>query len=425
MRRGIALIVFLLIIALLAGCPDNGPSPTPSPSPSPTATPAPAPVTRTDIPAYFVPGIAAGAVPSQAYRIGAVLGSGYENAVLRGEFERLCAQYKQAFGLEVTLELSTAEAAQQEAVQSLLGSGINLLILAVGADASALGALCDTAGVPYITMDCRAGTPGKGGYVCTIERDDYLIGVLTGLSIADTLTAATGKAAGNIGEIVGDVTDQASVLRSSGLRRALAAYPDIHVVCSVTHAGDTAYHAAVNVMKAYRQGELCGIVADSDAAAMEVLQAALNYSRNELRGRIWSVGGTKDGLTGVWYGEFAQTVEITAQSGMMALEYAVQYLNSADGIPAIVCSMTRAFRAASQEQKDEIAGLVAQMTKSGFLSCMDSQGRYDLFQPDERLAQIYPLHYYECGDVQTYLAEFLPYTTQDAVYAPDIADAMG
>ena len=423
MKRSIVFIAWLLALVLLAACTDSIlPSQTPSVTVSPTATASPAPVpsaiTRTDIPAYFLPGLsAAGAIPVQAYRIGVIVGNNFKDTVLRSEFERLCEQYEESFGLEIAFELSITEASQQSVVKSLVSSGVDFMIFSAGGDASTLGALCDAAGVPYLTMDCRAGTPGEGSYVCSIERDDYLIGVLTGLSIANTLTEANGKAAGNIGEIVGDVSDEASILRSAGLRRALASYPDIQVVCSVTTADDTTYHAAVNVMKAYRQGELDGIVVPDDTAAVEALQAVVNYGRDELRGRIWSVGATRDGLTGVWYGEFAQTVEATAQTGMMALEYAVQYLNGDGGdIPAVVCSVTRVFSAGSQGQKDAIALLIAQMEESGYLYCMDNQGAYDLFLPDGRLAQLYPQHYYEYADIAAYLAEFEPYTTQEAVY---------
>jgi len=424
MKRGIILIAFLLITTLLAACTDSSlSSPTPSASPSPTVTPSPTPVpeavTRSDVPAFFVPGLdVVGAIPEQAYRIGVIVGNNFKDTALREEFERLCQAYEESFGLDIEFELSVASVSQQDVAQSLLGSGVDFMILSTGVDAAAIGALCNKAGVPYLTMDCRAGTPGKGGYVCSIERDDYMIGMLTGLSIVDTLTGANGTAAGNIGEIVGDVSDEACILRSAGLRRALSAYPDIRVVCSVTTSDDTAYHAAVNVMRAYRQGELDGIVVESDAAAVETLQALVNYDREELRGRIWSLGGTKDGLTGVWYGEFAQTVELTAQTGMMALEYAVQYLNGDGGdIPPIVCSMTRVFSANSQESKDDIALFIVQMEESGFSYCTDAMGAYAPFLPGEQLTRVYPAHYYEYDDIASYLAEFPPYTTQEAVYA--------
>jgi ABC-type sugar transport system substrate-binding protein len=380
----------------------------------------PDPVTRTDVPAYFAPGLSAvGVIPSKAYHIGFIAGGAFEDAALMDSLTALCAQYRERFGLEIDVESALSEATQRSTAQSLLGSGIDFLIIAAEGDQSGIGALCDAQDVPYITMDCRAGTPGRGGYICSIERDDYLVGILTGLSVADTLTGKYGEPRGNIGEIAGAVSDQAAILRSAGLRRALAAYPDIRVVCSVTTEGDTAYHAAVNVMKAYRQGDLDGIVALDDAMTLEALQAAVNYGRKELRGFIWSAGATKDGLTGVWYGELAQTVEVTAQSGMMALEYALQYLEGkGSDIPPIVCGMTRAFRAGTQQKLDAIAELVAQMDALEISYCMDSAGDYSLFAPDERVAEIYPRHYYEYGDAASFIAEFGPFTTGDAVYAP-------
>lgn len=423
MKRSIAMLMAFSILAALAGCtaetePVKTPVITVTPAPAPTPTPIPDPVTPTDIPAYFAPGLnTVGVQPVEKHRIGIVVGPSFDTArynTLNG----LCDQYTYSFGLEFTLTPAAGEAEQLGAAQALAGSNIDFLILSADGDLSAIGSLCEQSDIPYITMDCRAGTPGQGSYVCSIERDDYLIGILTGLSIADKLTEKYGEARGNIGEITGAVGDEANILRSAGLRRALFAYPDIQVVCSVTTEGDTAYHAAVNMMKAYRAGELDGIVAPDDTAATETMQAAVNYDRDELLGFIWSAGGTKDGLTGVWYGQFAQTVEVTSQSGTMALEYALQYLEgSGSNIPPVVCSMTRGFTSGSQERKDAIAQIIADIDAQGIAYCMDNEGNHALFEPDERLVQIYPKHYYEYDDVASYLAEFEPYATQKAVYA--------
>jgi ABC-type sugar transport system substrate-binding protein len=415
MKRIALLIAALTLLAALPACSNEGPF---TPAPAATPSPAPAGVTRADILAYFMPGLPQiGAQPSKPYRIGVIAGQTILNAPVRAEFEALRAQYAQSFGVTVDLRVASGAQEQLEAARELAASGVEFLILAAEGDRGGIGALCRQSGIPYITMDCRAGTPGQEGYVCAIERDEYLVGVLTGLSVADTLAEATGSASGNIAEITGAVSDPACILRSSGLRRALAAYPDIRVVCSVTTEEDTAYHAAVNVMKAYRSGELHGIVAIDDAAALETLQATLNYGRDEMAGRIWSAGATRDGLTAVWYGQFAQTVELTAQTGMVALEYALQYLEgNGESIPPVVCSVTRAFSAGSRKRLNAIAALIADMDARGTVTCLDSAGEYALFFPGDRLAQVYPAHYYEYGDIAAYLGEFAPYATEAAVY---------
>lgn len=426
MKRSIALLIALLMAFSFSACivSENEPVPTASATPVPTPTPTPIadPVTRTDIPVYFAPGLETiGVQPMQAYRIGMITGGAFENAALRAALDDIATQYQDSFGITVSVQMAFSRAGQLGTAQSMIDSGIDFLILCADGDRSDIGALCEQNDTPYITMGCRAGTPGQGSYICSIEPDDYLIGVLTGLSIADTLTQKYGEPRGNIGEITGAVGDQASILRAAGLRRALAAYPDIQMVCSITTEGDTAYHAAVNVMKAYRIGELDGITAIDDAAALEVLQAVVNYGRDDLQGFIWSAGATTDGLTGVWYGQFAQTVEITQQTGMMALEYALQYLEgSANEIPPIVCSMTRAFRAGTPQQKDAVAAIIAQMNELGVSCCMDNTGDYTLFTTDERIAQIYPKHYYEYNDVAAFIAEFGPFTTEEAVYSSDV-----
>ena len=45
--------------------------------------------------------------------------------------------------------------------------------------------------------------------------------------------------------------------------------------------------------------------------------------RNDVVGRIWSTGATVDGLTGVYHGQLAQTIETASQTGMAAMEYAL------------------------------------------------------------------------------------------------------
>ncbi len=423
MKRSIAFLIALILLISLSACaagnmPEGTPAAAATPVPSPSPTPVPEPVTPAGIPAYFAPGLqTVGAQPQGAYHIGVIAGLHWVGTAALSELQRISALYTDSFGVEVTQVLAGSEAEQLSAAQGMIGAGVDLLILSGEGDLGALGSLCDQNSVPYITMDCRAGTPGQGDYICSIERDDYLIGILTGFSIADTLTEKYGTAKGNIGEITGSVSEEQNILRSAGLRRALTAYPDIQVVCSITTTDDTAYHAAVNTMKAYGKGALDGIVVPDDAAAVDTLQAALNYSRDELTGLIWSAGGTKDGLTGVWRGQFAQTVEAAAQSGAMAFEYALQTLEGNGGdIPPVVCSMTRAFNAASQERLDAIAEIITQMDVSGIAYCMDTMGVYDIFSPDDRVMQIYPKHYYEYADIASYLAEFEPYTTEEAVY---------
>ncbi len=420
MKRAIVLLTILALLAALTACA-NGGSPSAaaslsaSPSPSPTAAPSPA--TRTDLPAYFAPGLSAvGALPTQNWRIGFIAGGAYQEAAVLYALQDIAAQYA-ALGVTVSVWQAYSESAQTDAAQRFVSDGVDLVILCADGERAEVGKICSAAGIPYITMGCRAGTPGQDGYLCSFENDDYLVGVLTGLAVADTLTAKNGAPQGNIGEIVGNVADDSTVLRSAGLRRALSAYPDIRVVCSVTTEGDTAYHAAVNVMNAYGTGALDAIVTQSDADALETLQAALNYSRDELRGFIFSAGGTKDGLTGVWYGEFAQSVEVGTQSGMTALEYAVQYLEgTAEEIPPVVCGVTRAFCGSTSQQKLALAEIIAQMDAAGYPYSLDNQGDYGLFAPDDRLLEIYPKHYYEYGDTAAYLAEFPPFTTVEAVY---------
>ncbi len=432
MSRRIATMVIILILMLMtmAGCqganeqdtadPADMPGQT-TPTPAPTPTP-PVAVTHADIPEYFTPGLSSvGIIPTGSYHIGIALDASYESDGRLDALRGICAAYEQAFGVTFVIETSPSALAQNDAVDTMISGGINFLIISPydGAEQASVGDKCAQQGIAYITMNTRiAQTPGENGYVCTIERDPYLDGVLTGLSVVQAMTAQYGAPKGNIGELVGVVSDNASILWSMGVRRVFAAYDELNVVCSIEAGADddTRYNAAVNLLKAYREGELDGIITCDDSLAVITLQAMADDDRDDMIGRIWSVGGTKAGLTSVWYGDFAQTIERTGQTGMIALEYALQYLEgNGQSIPPMVPAMARSFAAKTQEQKDAIAVIIADMDALGVETCFESMGSCGLFAPDaDALSTAYPTPYY--AQDEAYLAEFEPYTTADAIY---------
>ncbi len=426
-RRLMGLIVMLAAAMMAGACALNDVSipatvivtaaPTPEATPAPTV---PQPVTV--IPKDFLPGLSeSGVIPSAPRHIGIIVSEEEFSASGWKALDMMCAAYQQRFDVLITAQVCADAAQQQAAAKEMAASGIEFLIIAptAGEQLAGIGELCEQKGIPYITLGMRLDTePGQGLYVCAIERDDYLAGVLSGVSIVQAMTDKYGQPRGNIAELTGVVSDGVSIMRSRGLRRVFAAHDRLRVVCSVAGGDDdTAYAAAVNILKAYRQGELDGIVAVDDAAALQVLQAVLNYDRTELLGAIWTTGGTVAGLTGVWYGQFAQTVEYTAFSGMMALEYALQYLDGqGDDIPPVVTAVTRVFSAGSDAQKNSIAALIAQLEELNAVRCMECAGDYALFKPDAALLeQYYPAPWFEQGE--GYLTELDPYTTQDAIYA--------
>jgi ABC-type sugar transport system substrate-binding protein len=410
----------LLLVSACGPSADSGPpsvsvTVTKMPSAAPTPIPAPQPVT--EIPSDFLPGLSeAGIIPSDTHHIGIIINGPETEA----ELQWICAAYQERFGITISAQVCSSAAQQQAAAKEMIGSGTELLIVEPSAEApSGVDELCEQNGVSYISMGTQLDkTPGQGAYVCAIVRDEYLTGVLSGISIVQAMTEKYGKPRGNIAELAGVVTDETSIMRSRGLRRVFAAHDQLRVVCSMTGGDDqAAYAAAVNILKAYRAGELDGIVAVDDAAALQVLQAVLNYDRTELLGCIWTAGGTVDGMTGVWYGQFAQTVENTAFSGMTAIEYALQYLEgNGDEIPPVVTAVTRVFSAKTQEQKDSLAVLIAQLKDTGAMRCIESTGAFAPFIPDQSLLEkYYPVPWYEQDS--NYLTELEPYTTEDAIYA--------
>ena len=425
MRKRIAIIITIILAVMLtaAACQTNTGEETPTQALTPTPEPTPIPpITRTDVPEYFMPGIAGiGIVPQGSYHIGVVLDDTYDGTARFDALSGLCDAYAQTFGVTFSIEVVSSVQAQSSAVDAMIVNGIDFLILSPQSDpeSAATGDICAQNDVPYITMNRSIGCEiGQGGYVCTIQPDAYMAGVLTGLSLVQEMTGRHGYPKGNIGELTGVVNDEASVLWSMGVRRVLSEYEELNVVCSITGGNDddTRYKAAVNLLKAFREGELHGIITFDDEAAVMTLQAIADYDRGDMTGLIWSVGGTKDGLTAVWYSDIAQTIERTQQVGMTALEYALQYLEGGGAdFPDIVNPVIRVFSAQTQPQKDAIAALIADMNTMGTDVCFESIGDYALFMPDlDALNRAYPAPYYEQD--AAYLSAFEPYSTADAIY---------
>jgi|GEM_PF-2027243 len=426
MRAKLTIIFWMIatVLLLVSACgPTTGvdqPSATASVTTSPIATSTPASTTApqpvTAIPSDFLPGLSqSGIIPSAPHRIGLITSESGTDAEVRN----ICTGYQERFAVTISARTCGKAAEQQAAAEEMISSGVELLIVEPADDASSnVDELCEQKDVPYISMGAELDKePGQGNYICAIVRDEYLTGVLNGISIVQAMTEKYGEPRGNIAELAGVVSSETSMMRSQGLRRALSSHDKLRIVCSMTGGDDQAsYAAAVNILKAYRAGDLDGIVAVDDAAALQVLQAVLNYDRTELLGRIWTAGGTAEGLTGVWYGQFAQTVENTAFSGMTALEYALQYLEGhGDEIPPVVTAVTRAFSAETQEQKDSIAAFIAKLKETGAWHCIESVGDYKPFLTDQPLlAEYYPKPWYEQSS--SYLTELEPYTTKDAIY---------
>ena len=431
-----AMIIMALAFFLLLGACSPGldapqvivPDPTPSPQEKaqPTQAPTPAPpVTPPDI-SQFLPGLSeSGATPENEYTIGIIMDQTQDNEAWQREIDGIGEKYAQRFGVTIITQLTgKAKAMQMWAARYMAERGVDFLIISP-AEADSLeevAAVCEQNGTPYITINRRiTAVPGEGNYICSIENDDYMAGVLTGMSIMQKMTEKYGEPKGNIGEITADVSDRAAQLKSMGIRRVFEKYSELNVVCSMVGGSDAdaQYKAAGNVMKAFRRGELDGIVTMNGDIALQTLQAALDTDRDDVIGSIWTMGATRQTLTGVWHGQFAQAVECPCQSGMVAIEYALQYLEGhGEDIPPVVVAMTRVFEARTDAQRDGIAQVIAEMDEKQTGVIFEHMGAYLPFLPDTgEMRKFYPQHYFQYRNVEAFLRQLEPFSTGPAHYA--------
>ena len=91
---------------------------------------------------------------------------------------------------------------------------------------------------------------------------------------------------------------------------------------------------------------------------MEEIKAA---GRDELLGWIWAVDGLQPGLKTILNGEIAEIAECPPYMGLVAFEYAVQYLNG-EKIPAISGLPERDFSGETPEKNAMLQKLVDEMS---------------------------------------------------------------
>jgi ribose transport system substrate-binding protein len=382
------------------------------------------PITPVDFPAQFLPGIEkVGAIPAADYTV-ALSNGDMANEWRRTFWEDLSAhgkKYNERFGTTIIEANSGADSTKQvQDAQSLLAQSPDILLMSPNESEplAVVGDMCDEAGIPYMTLDRTVSrTPGEGQYICAIQIDGYEEGVMNGVRIVDDMMKKNGEHKGNIAEISGILGSSPSIHRSAGVRRVLADYPDIKVVISVTGEFDAAKSAQAmkDIMQAKPAGTIDGLVASCDTSAVVAVEEIKAAGRTELLGWIWTVDGLKAGLQGIIDGDIAEISECPPFFGMIAFEYAIQYLNGAGAnFPAVVCAPQRDFTGETPEKMAELKAIVAELDARGISFVPSDVGSYAIMVPEnpEMVNKYYPMRYWEQPDPEAWLAEFEAYTTE-------------
>jgi len=438
------LVVLIVVLAMVFGLAACGGGATESPAPEEPAAEEPAaeepvaeepaaeepgdevalePITPVDFPERFLPGLAnIGAIPAAEYTV-ALSNGDMANEWRRTFWEDLSdygKRYNERFGTVIIEANSGADSTKQvQDAQSLLAQSPDILLMSPNESEplAVVGDMCDEAGIPYMTLDRTiTKTPGEGQYVCAIQVDGYHEGIMNGVRIVDDMVRKNGSEKGNIAEISGVLGSSPSLHRSAAVRRVLADYPDIKVVISVTGEFDAAKSAQAmkDIMTAKPAGTIDGVVCSCDTSAVAAVEEIKAAGRTELLGWIWAVDGLKAGLQGIVDGDIAEISECPPFFGMIAFEYAIQYLNGVTDFPAIICAPERDFSGETPEKMDELKAIIAELDARGISFVPSDVGSYAIMVPENQamVDKYYPMPYWEQADPEAWLAEFEAYTTE-------------
>ncbi len=442
-KKMLAVLLSVIVLVLsFAGCGISSNKPEPEPSKEPAATAAeetkaeaPKSVVRTaadradvtgatesitpkDFPKAFLPGIEdVGAIPLKKYKI-AISNGDMANEWRRTFWDDMMAfgnKYKEKYGIEIISANSGNNSTKQlQDIQSLLAQKPDMLIMAPNESGplSAVVDLCEKAGVSLITVDRTVDKkPGEGKYISAIQSDGYSNGVANGISLVNKLTKKYGEPKGRVAEIAGVLGSSVAQMRSMGMRRVLADYPNIKIVTVRPGEFDrqTSFKAAQDILTVNKKGELDAIMGSCDTSSIAAIEAIKSAGRTELLGYIWGVDGTIEAFDAIAKGEMEETNECPPYFGMIAFEYAIQYLNGKD-IPAIVPTPQRDFAMDTPAKADFMKILIEKAKEQKLVFASSSLGGYDVLVPAdmEMFKKYYPKPYWE--QPAAYLEEFKPYT---------------
>jgi ribose transport system substrate-binding protein len=344
-----------------------------------------------------------GAVPLKRYKIAFSNGDMADSwrAAFYNDMISSLQYLEKTFGITYITANSGADSAKQiEDIRSLLAQEPDILIFSPNeaAPLAVVAELCEDVGVPFITVDrAITATIGEGMYIANIESDNYKIGVAMGISIVDALTKKYGEPKGIVAEITGAVGASPSFYRSGGARNVLKDYPNIQIVQVLDGGYDDAmaYTAAQDIFTT-NGSRLDLLFCSFDTGAGQAMQVAqvMGYRDVIYVASNGNSGFLKDYLLP---GKAYSVIENPPYFGIIALEYAIHYLNGND-IPRNILQPQRLFSVETPEKQEALAKIVDLCVQNGDPYVPGAYGYYDIFTTVGPLwDKYYPINYIQAG----------------------------
>ena len=275
-----------------------------------------------------------------------------------------------AAGYKVVWQQAGGDESKQVAqVQNLLQMKPALLVVepAEQQAATPIAGLADAAKVPMIMADRSIGVaPGTGMYKTLITVNWEKVGEALGKAAINTLTAKTGKDAGNIVELAGVMGSAPQIAMDKGFQTIVSSHPGIKIVA--VQDGKNERGPGLQIMEdfltKYPKGKIDLVWAQSGEMAIGALKAIQSSGRNELLGAILSKDGELASIAQVANGNFATDCSNTPYFGPIIVPY-IKKILAGKAVPTAPDKPFTCFESLTSNGKADVKALYADMLKSG------------------------------------------------------------
>ncbi len=227
------------------------------------------------------------------------------------------------------------------------------------------------AGVPLIVVDrALPGTPGEQ-WLALLTTDFVDTGAQVARDVVEELTKKNGAPKGKLLHITGNKGASPVVDEQKGLDSVFKDHPDIEwaASCDGLYSREPGRKCAEDLLQAFPEGSIDGIVFDSDDMMIGGIQAIKAAGRNELLGKLWGKDGTVAGLQAMLDGDATFSVQTPPLFGEKTVEVFEVFKAGKAIDPKVQFVPKETFNNNTDAQKKRLSDRINELKKLGVGCC--------------------------------------------------------
>lgn len=231
--------------------------------------------------------------------------------------------------------------------------------------------MAQEAGVPLIVVD-RA-LPGKPGeqWLALLTTDFVDTGAQVARDVVEDMTKKNGAPKGKLLHITGNKGASPVVDEQKGLDSVLKDQPDIQwaATCDGLYSREPGRKCTEDLLQAFPEGSIDGIVFDSDDMMIGGIQAIKAAGRSELLGHLWGKDGTVAGLQAMLDGDATFSVQTPPLFGEKTVEVFEAFKAGKTIDPKVQFVPKETFNNNTDAQKARLGERINELKKLGVGCC--------------------------------------------------------